>query len=305
LNWINEFLQLEYKKVEEMCTGAAYVQIMDALLRGKVPLNKVNYNAKLEYENLKNFAILQSVFDKAGIDKRIDVNILVKGKFQDNLEFLQWMKKYFDLNYNGEPYDPVARRSQALKVPYERDKGKSGATPVKGTPSKVTSSGLSQIQKSATGSPKPKTAPNIKASPTPASSAPKVVQKSTPKPATAFVPAPGVKATPTKTGNEQQLQQQIEELKNLVVGLEKERDFYFGKLRQIETICQNDEEAEISKAVFKVLSAAEDEQPAEEESEPLQEDIDQLVDQLDEELLEEDEGQVTETFEDLPDDEMY
>jgi RP/EB family microtubule-associated protein len=28
----------------------------------------------------------------------------------DNLEFLQWMKRYFEINYNGEPYDAVGRR---------------------------------------------------------------------------------------------------------------------------------------------------------------------------------------------------
>lgn len=28
----------------------------------------------------------------------------------DNLEFLQWMKRYFDINYSGEPYDAVGRR---------------------------------------------------------------------------------------------------------------------------------------------------------------------------------------------------
>lgn len=29
---------------------------------------------------------------------------------QDNLEFLQWMKKYWDLNWPGEVYDAAARR---------------------------------------------------------------------------------------------------------------------------------------------------------------------------------------------------
>lgn len=28
----------------------------------------------------------------------------------DNLEFLQWMKRYYDINYNGEPYDALGRR---------------------------------------------------------------------------------------------------------------------------------------------------------------------------------------------------
>ena len=42
--------------------------------------------------------------------KHIDVDKLIKAKYQDNLEFLQWMKKYFDMNYNGEPYDALGRR---------------------------------------------------------------------------------------------------------------------------------------------------------------------------------------------------
>ena len=33
---------------------------------------------------------------------------LVKGRFQDNFEFLQWFKKFFDANYDGHPYDPLA-----------------------------------------------------------------------------------------------------------------------------------------------------------------------------------------------------
>ena len=35
---------------------------------------------------------------------------LIKGRFQDNFEFLQWFKKFFDANYSGEEYDPVAAR---------------------------------------------------------------------------------------------------------------------------------------------------------------------------------------------------
>ena len=35
---------------------------------------------------------------------------LVKGKFQDNFEFVQWFKKFFDANYDGKEYDPVAAR---------------------------------------------------------------------------------------------------------------------------------------------------------------------------------------------------
>lgn len=34
----------------------------------------------------------------------------MKGKFQDNFEFVQWFKKFFDANYDGKEYDPVAAR---------------------------------------------------------------------------------------------------------------------------------------------------------------------------------------------------
>ena len=34
----------------------------------------------------------------------------MKAKYQDNLEMVQWIKRYFDLNYNGAPYDALAKR---------------------------------------------------------------------------------------------------------------------------------------------------------------------------------------------------
>ena len=40
----------------------------------------------------------------------VPVDRLVKGRFQDNFEFIQWFKKFFDANYNGNPYDPVGSR---------------------------------------------------------------------------------------------------------------------------------------------------------------------------------------------------
>ena len=35
---------------------------------------------------------------------------LVKGRFQDNFEFVQWFKKFFDANYQGNDYDPLGAR---------------------------------------------------------------------------------------------------------------------------------------------------------------------------------------------------
>lgn len=40
----------------------------------------------------------------------IPVDKLIRGRFQDNFEFLQWFKKFFDVNYDGREYDPLEAR---------------------------------------------------------------------------------------------------------------------------------------------------------------------------------------------------
>lgn len=42
----------------------------------------------------------------------------MKGKFQDNFEFIQWFKKFFDANYDGKEYNPLlARQGQDVTPP--------------------------------------------------------------------------------------------------------------------------------------------------------------------------------------------
>ena len=59
------------------------------------------------------------------------IDKLIKGRFQDNFEFVQWFKKFFDANWNGGDYDPVAARNAA--------KAGSGQAPVKKTTKPITS----------------------------------------------------------------------------------------------------------------------------------------------------------------------
>lgn len=50
---------------------------------------------------------------------------------------------------------------------------------------------------------------------------------------------------------------QIMDLKLTVDGLEKERDFYFGKLRDIELICQENENNPVLSKIIDILYATE------------------------------------------------
>ena len=124
ISWVNDLLGLRLTKVEQCASGAVYCQIMDAAHRTTevVPMRRVNFEAKSEYEYVANYKILQVVFERLNIAKNVEVNKLIKGRPLDNLEFLQWMKCYYDTTTGGASaresgeggyYDAEERRAHA------------------------------------------------------------------------------------------------------------------------------------------------------------------------------------------------
>ncbi|XP_061602928.1 microtubule-associated protein RP/EB family member 3-like isoform X1 [Cololabis saira] len=234
LAWCNDSLQLTFTKIEQLCTGSAYCQFMDMLFPGCILLKKVKFNAKLEHEYIHNFKVLQASFKRMNVDKIIPVERLVKGKFQDNFEFLQWFKKFFDANYDGKEYDPLLMRQGQEGTP---------TPPNQGQP----------IHPRTTTRP-PRPVP-MRTSPT--------VPKSVPPPQRQ-VNVPVRRNVPVaRNGGDSELvelNQQILDMKLTIDGLEKERDFYFGKLRDIELICQDNgcETSTVLSKIMDVLYATED-----------------------------------------------
>jgi len=191
-----------------VASGAVHCQILDACHPGVVNMSKVNVNAKSEYEMVANYKVLQSVFDKLKITRNIEVNKLIKARPLDNLEFLQWMKYYYDCATGGmgppdADYDGEERRAHA--------KGAGSVAPAKKKPSSSSS----------------------KQQPPPASTSTSTAKKPT---ATARV-------VPASTSNAKvaTLQKEIEALKLAVERAEQEREFYFEKLQDVEFLCQRPE----------------------------------------------------------------
>ncbi|KAL7193309.1 hypothetical protein ACSBR2_025005 [Camellia fascicularis] len=228
LAWINSTLQLNLSKVEEACSGAVHCQLMDAAHPGIVPMHKVNFDAKNEYEMIQNYKVLQDVFNKMKITKHIEVNKLVKGRPLDNLEFMQWMKRYCDSVNGGVlySYNPLERR--------ETSKGGKEV-------SKKSAPSQSNTKSSAT-APKTQTSHNARRNDV------NTVNQS-------------VKASsrPSSSGGPA-YDEQITELKLSVDSLEKERDFYFAKLRDIEILCQCPEIENLPavEAIKRILYATDD-----------------------------------------------
>lgn len=223
LDWVNGLLQVNLTKVEQCANGAPYIQIMDAIFPGTVQMAKVNWMAKSEYEFVNNYKILQQAFDRNQIQKHIDVEKLIRAKYQDNLEFLQWMKRFYDLNCRGDDYPAVERRRGA-KTPWDAgDRRASDAPTVKPKPSPAEIKTKSHTSGPSHPTPKAKTAP-VAAQPSP------------------------------------ELQKQVDELRMTTFTLEKERDFYFGKLRAIELLCEQypDKDNSTIKEIQKILFAGDD-----------------------------------------------
>ena len=204
------------------------------------------------------------------------------------------MKRYFDLNYNGEKYDAVKLREEARSVYYKQRGGK---PPAKAIP-KVTSASSSGPSKPA---PKPRLSmapacasssssapasaplrssvdrgPRLSIAPTSNASNPHAKVSSGRLCVICFVSEFCPVGYPSATENkenlakrlakEQQLQselksmkEEVTDLKETLSSMEKERDYYYNKLRQIELLCQ---QSELTNFVREVQDIMYDESPS-------------------------------------------
>ncbi|KAH6784348.1 end binding protein 1C [Perilla frutescens var. hirtella] len=240
LSWINSTLHLNLSKVEEACSGAVHCQLMDAVHPGMVPMHKVNFDAKSEYEMIQNYKVLQDVFNKLKVTKHIEVNKLIKGRPLDNLEFMQWMKRYCDSVNGGQmnSYNALERR-EACKGGKELSK-KSAA------PSQP--SAKSSAPKQATHNGRRTDAAHANNT---SNQSVKAVRPSS---------SGGRSGSGYPEAERSIFEQQITELKLSIDSLEKERDFYFAKLRDVEILCQTPgiEKSPVVEAIQRILYAAED-----------------------------------------------
>ena len=147
---------------------------------------------------------------------------------QDNFEFVQWFKKFFDANYGGQEYDALAMRGGE-----QIGSSSKPSRPAAGRPA------VSSMPKRSPAGARP-APPAARAAPPPS------------RPAGRATNGTGASAAQLE-----ELNSQVTEMKLTVEGLEKERDFYFGeylrhlvlgfylvfpaKLRDVEVLCQENE----------------------------------------------------------------
>ncbi|GAB4824187.1 hypothetical protein N2152v2_011233 [Parachlorella kessleri] len=250
LQWLNTNLALKLEKIEDTCNGAVACQLIDCLHPGSINMKKVDFNVRNDYEFVGNYKVLQEGFTKSGVKKEFNVSSLSKGKFQDNCEFMQWFKGYWDEVTGGQDitdYDPVGRRQLCKTGDWKKYSLGASAAP------RISAAG---------------TIPAIRRSGSSAGSEPAVIAMPSKRGGSMAV-APASKAQPKPAAVPEvddsmyrsqlaELNDQVTELKLKVETVERERDFYFDKLRDIEILCQAPElqSVPVVKIFEKILYAA-------------------------------------------------
>ncbi|CAD7697315.1 unnamed protein product [Ostreobium quekettii] len=273
LAWINSTLDLNVTKVEQTASGAIACQLMDALFPGEFPMHKVDYNAKNEYEMINNYKTLQAFFTKKGIEKTTQVNKLIKGRPLDNMEFMQWLKAFFDRETGGmgvEDYDPVGRRMTCKTGDFRGPPGSSVGRPSsatkRATPTGVSSkpaSGASRVRKPTTLAKRPGSGSSGKATPSAAAAAAHGTEEDGTEEDVSQEGNAAYRAELAAREDEiKELTAQVSELRLQAEESLREREFYYGKLREVEILCQTPNicDNEMIKVVEQILYAPNEEQ---------------------------------------------
>lgn len=244
IGWIQQHFQPNFQKIEDLASGTVYCQIIDSIYPGAVAMSKVKMSAKTEVDSIHNFKVLQTAFSKKRIDRFIDVDKLVKRSFQTNMEFLQVWQPHCHTTTRARCASPpltrvCVRATQFMKCYWDMH-APNGSQPESAV-----------MQEAAHNEPTPEKPPPARKEPPKEAPAPKGMAGG-PKRAGAAPRAGAAGASrdaSTPRGGEgaavggdsaqqQQLALEVTELKLSVENLERERDFYYSKLREVEVLCQ-------------------------------------------------------------------
>jgi len=254
LEWISDVLDMDVPKVETLASGAHYSQLLDACHPGSIKMSKVNYAARTEDQFVQNWKLVQIAFEKKGIQKLIPVQRLIKARFQDNLEFLQWFHQYFQTTYRDTgAYDPQARRKKCKGANMVKSRGGGG---------------------SRTGGTSKSSRPTYGSKRTRASDAPSARRQTTGSAPTANLGSSRQNAELEKQNNEllaknALVEKELARISKTAQLIENERDFYFKILLKVETMCKESPTPDhpCIKRIIKVLYTS-SEDPSPRDAEP-------------------------------------
>lgn len=247
LEFFNDLLDLNLTKIEQTASGAIACQITDLIFPGSIPMSKVDWGAKSDYEFVQNYKLLQAAFTKNRVQRHVDVDKLIRAKYQDNLEFCQWLKAFYEQSGAvRDDYDPVAVRAKGKNgARYNAQMGSKSRTATAPSSKRPVTASTTHRAPTSGNSKTTTTMPasNTSSAKTPAGGMDRFSRPLRDRPSNNGQPPPVVSPKSSAIETElleknQELSNEVDELYNTVAEVEKERDFYFEKLRHVEIILQ-------------------------------------------------------------------
>lgn len=269
LDFFNSLLDINLTKIEQTATGAVACQLTEMVFPRSIPMSKVNWEARSDYEFVQNYKLLQVAFTKNRVQRHIDVDKLIRAKYQDNLEFCQWLKAFYDQSGTyRDDYDPVAVRHKG-KGGKRYAYNKKGSRSTRPRPRPVGAPNVTTTKKSVPIDPSPPASPSgMRGSgPLRERAENKSLAKDSEAADLALANETLMKENAELTEQLAEFEPKVAELELAVIETEKERDFYFEKLRYVEVMCQVHQEkgedsdpVNLLDKVFKVLYAVPEDQ---------------------------------------------
>lgn len=207
-----------------------------------------------DFEFVGNYKLLQIAFNKHRVQRHVDVDKLIRAKYQDNLEFCQWLKAFYDQSgATRDDYDPLEARARgkggkkyndtlakAGGAHGSRPAPKGSRTPINAAPlprkppARPAATAARPVPRAANAAPKTNsTRPGPNTARTGPGAKPRVpLKESTSNKADAAI------ADATLMKKNAEMSTKIVDLETSVQEIEKERDFYFTKLRNVELMLQ-------------------------------------------------------------------
>lgn len=234
-------------------------------------MSRVNWEAKASHEYVANYKLLQAAFDKNRVQRHVDVDKLIRAKYQDNLEFCQWLKAFFDQAAppDRDDYDPVAVRAKGkggkrLEPHFRAGGGGGRAATTSRRPAPSRAAPPATVKKASSAGSAGGGAAGMRSPPVRVARASQQKENQRPgrKGTAAGAQADAAVADAQLIKKNAELTSKCAELDLTLKGIEQERDFYFEKLRGIEVMLQVHEEKgaasdteRLVKKIYKVLYA--------------------------------------------------
>lgn len=221
--------------------GVAYCQIMEQLFPKCIGRNNIKTNAISEYEFFHNLNLLQEAFNCMGFEKKIPIEDLEQGSCKDHFEFLQWLKKFFDIHRTAQAnllamtrysISPEPVQKPTTQTPIDTEQKPTASQASSDSSERMTSQLSPSIRRMSSNHAKPTLVTSM---------ARNFRSRDNSKPNNAQIrkqpkKTPNHKKNPNLPASLQLLSERVHQLSEQLNDIEYERKYYLNKLKKIEIL---------------------------------------------------------------------